>query len=155
MQTIAHEKVETDTRGVGLMVTKENSTQKHRRLMAQAGEIAEYARTFGPLEAMDRYDIHMPQTLQKIIVKGGKSEQQPLVSKRAMFGSVQDYYDGIVQGIINRIVTMQTTNSELQRVIEGLRTENEQLKNELQNHSAMGMIRQEKKVTQLLNLIEV
>lgn len=143
-----------DTGEEGLMVTKETSMQKHKRLKSQAREISEYVEAFGLLAAMDRYDIAMPQTLQKLLIKGGNREQLPLVDKRAMFNTPQDYYDGIVQAIINRIVTMQATLSEREKVIDDLKAQIEKLEGEKYNRSALDMIRQEKSVSQLVGLLK-
>ncbi len=151
---IAQENTKKELGEGGLMVTKETSMEKHRRLMAQAREISEYAQIHGPLEAMYRYDISMPQTLEKILKKGGKCEKLPLISKRAMYSTNQDYYDGIIQGLINCFVKMQNTLSERDQTIEGLRAEIDELTNKLHDRSAIDMIRQEKKFSEIVRLIE-
>lgn len=139
---------------VGFMNKHETSMEKHRRLKGQAGEIADFAQTFGPLAAMDRYDIHTSQTLKKLIHKGGGNAKLPLVDKRFMFNTPQDYYDGLVQATINRIVKLQTDNSEKDRVIGDLKAQIQALKDELRHHSSMDSVRQEKKMAQLLKLVK-
>jgi len=151
----AQNNIKKDTEGVGLMDTaKETSMQKHKRFMSQAREISEYAEAFGPLEAMNRYDISTVQALQKILAKRGAREQLPLISKRAMFDTPQDYYDGLIQGVINRITKMQATIDERNKIIESLRVEIADLKNKQTNRSALEMVRQEKKLAQLSMLIK-
>lgn len=133
--------------------TKETSMQKHKRLQSQSREISDYVEAFGLLAAMDRYDVHMPQTLQKLLEKkGGNREQLPLIDKRAMYNSPQDYYDGLIQGVINRITKMQATISERDKTIDGLRAKIDELEYQKNNRSALDTIRQEKSLARLVML---
>ena len=141
---------------VGFMENQETPMEKHKRYEALAGEIRDYAETYGGLEAMYAYDIKTPQTLEKIIQKRGNGHngKNLLVSKRSMYNTPQDYYDGVIQAIFNRVFAMQKEIDHCNSVIGQLRSENEDLKSQLCHRASLETVRQQKKMSGLIKLAE-
>ena len=137
------------------MNSKETPMQKHKRFHALSDEIRDYAETYGGLEAMDTYDIRTPQALDKILKRGnGHNGKAPLISKGSMFDTPQDYYDGVIQAIFNRVAAMQKQIDQDNAVIERLKQENDDLKDQLLHKASLESIRQQKRMTRLIKLAE-
>ena len=94
--------------------SKENSMERHRRYIEQAGEIVSYAKAHGILEAMDRFDIRNPATVRKLINRKDRNVPKNIISKRALFDSNEGYFEGVFRAILRHIQTMEDHTAKLQ-----------------------------------------
>lgn len=93
----------------------ENSMERHRRFKEQRGEIVNFAKAFGPLAAMEKFDIRTFGAVNRILNKGGANAIPIVVDRRALYPNSESLFDGLVKRIAGTISGLLAKVEELQQ----------------------------------------
>jgi len=83
----------------------ENSMEKHRRLMKQGSQIAEFHAAFGKEPTMDKFRIKSEKTLESILKREGNHGQGRMANYGALQPGLYPNSDSLFDALVRRIAS--------------------------------------------------